>query len=263
MNNSAEHSLYLKKLRRERRAKYAFQVLIMVLFCTIWEAAAVYKIIDPFIFSCPSRIFHTAVAMVSDGSIFLHTGVTLAETIAGFLISTVLGTLIAILLWWNSFLERVLRPYIVILNCLPKTALAPIIIVWVGNNVKAVIFTAVMTSVIVTVISVLSGFMEVDSEKIKMVKTFGGTKKQVLTKVVLPASIPVIISALKVNIGLSLVGVIVGELLVAQAGLGYLIVYGSQIFKMDWVMLSVIILCGLAALMYRGIVILEKKLSML
>ena len=146
-----------------------------------------------------------------------------------------------------------------VLNSLPKTALAPIIIVWLGNNMTSIIATALMTSVIVTIMTVLGGFLEIDGDKIKLIQTFGGTKKQVLTKVILPASIPSIINALKINVGLSFVGVIVGEFLVAQAGLGFLIVYGSQVFKLDWVMLSVIILAVLAAVMYECIVLLEKK----
>ncbi len=151
------------------------------------------------------------------------------------------------------------EPYLVVLNSLPKTALAPIIIVWLGNNQTSIIAVALLTSVIVTVMSVLNGFLQVDTEKIKLIQIFGGSKAQVLTKVVFPANIPCILNALKINVGLSFVGVIVGEFLVAQSGLGFLIVYGSQIFKLDWVMLSVIILAIMAALMYEGIAFLEKK----
>jgi len=199
--------------------------------------------------------------MLRDGSIFLHVGVTLGETIVGFTLSTIGGLFISALLWWNTFLRNVLEPYLVVLNSLPKTALAPIIIVLIGNNVNSVIATAVMTSIIVTVLNILTGFLEVDKDKIKLVETFGGTKRQILQKVVLPASIPAIVNALKVSVGLSFVGVIVGEFLVAKAGLGYLIVYGSQVFKMDWVMMSVMILCLLATLLYVGVAAVEKRLG--
>lgn len=256
---SAEHKNYLEKINTDKKLVRFAQILILAAFIMLWEVAANSKWIDPFIFSQPSRIIRAAYDLILAGELFKHIGITLAETVVGFVLSTVLGTVIGILLWWNRFFEKVLNPYLVVLNSLPKTALAPIIIVWVGNNTKSVIVTAVMTSVIVTIITVLSGFTQVDKEKIKLIETFGGTKRHVLTKLIIPASVPSIISALKINVGLSFVGVIVGEFLVAQAGLGYLIVYGSQIFKMDWVMLSVIILCLLAALLYRVIVILENK----
>lgn len=260
-NFSQEHIDFLAKIKKERSLKIFCQILILVGFCLFWEISAVTGVVDPFIFSSPSRIAKATFDLILDGSLFLHIGVTLSETLIGFFLSTIIGTLVAIILWFSTFLNKVLDPYIVVLNSLPKTALAPIIIVWAGNNVKAVIITAILTSVVVTTISVLSGFNEVDSGKIKLVKTLGGTKLQILTKVILPASFPIIISTLKINIGLSLVGVIVGEFLVAKNGLGYLIVYGSQIFKMDWVMMSVILLCILAAVMYKGILFIENKLQ--
>ena len=235
------------------------QVLILIVFFVIWEIAAQQNIIDPFLFSQPSRMISAMTDMATSGILFKHIGVTLYETVLGFLLGTIFGTLIAILLWWNDFISDVTEPYLVVLNSLPKTALAPIIIVWLGNNMTSIIATALMTSIVVTIMTVLNGFLHIDSDKIKLIQTFGGTKKQVLTKVILPASVPTIISALKINVGLSFVGVIVGEFLVAQYGLGYLIVYGSQIFKLDWVMLSVILLAIMAAIMYQLIVLLEKK----
>lgn len=210
INTSVEHYLYLKKLKNKKIKIKIFQIIIFITFFSLWEIAAKLKWIDPFIFSQPSRILNTAYTMILDKSIFIHIGVTLGETIAGFLLGTLLGTGVAVLLWWNSTIEKILDPYLVVLNSLPKTALAPILIVWLGNNIKSVIVTALMTSVIVTVLTVLSGFLDVDSDKIKLIKTFNGTKKQILTKVVLPASIPTIINALKVNVGLSFVGVMVG-----------------------------------------------------
>jgi len=258
---SNEHKLYLKKMQSRQMKIKLLQLFIFVGFFALWETAARLKWIDAFIFSQPSRIFTAFAAMVANGSIFMHIGVTLGETAAGFIFSTVVGTLAAILLWWNPFVEKVVAPYLVILNSLPKTALAPIIIVWIGNNIYSVIFTAIITSIIVTIISVTAGFFEVSKDKIKLIRTLGGTKKQIMKMVVLPASIPTVVSALKINVGLSLVGVMVGEFLVAKAGLGYLIMYGSQVFKMDWVMLSIIILCVMAWLLYRIVVLLEKKLS--
>ncbi len=259
---SSEHQTYLVKLKRGKMFVKLMQVLIFVSIFAAWEVAARLELIDPFIFSQPSRILKAIIKMSSDGSLFLHIGVTMAETVVGFALSMLLGLAISVVLWWNGTVNRVLNPYLVVLNSLPKTALAPIIIVWVGNNVKSVIVTALLTSIIVTVLTIHGGFAEVSADKIKLVRSFGGSKKQILFKVVLPSSVPAIISSLKINVGLSFVGVIVGEFLVARAGLGYLIVYGSQIFKMDWVMMSVTILCLLAALMYRFVVVLEKRICL-
>ncbi|MDR1539594.1 MAG: ABC transporter permease [Clostridiales bacterium] len=255
---SLEHSLYLKKIKQRKILVKISQISLLAAFFGIWEAAAVIKLIDPFIFGQPSQMFKDMIFLAKEFNLLFHIRVTLGECILGFLISTILGTFIAMLLWWNDFLQKTLNPYLVVLNSLPKTALAPILIVWIGNNVRAVIFTAVITSIIVTVLSVLTGFNEVSKDKIKLVRTFGGTKLDVLLKVVFPASIPTIANALDINIGLSFVGVIVGEFLVAKYGLGYLISYGSQILRMSWVMTSIIILCLLAALVHRLAVALMK-----
>lgn len=266
MNNiplqaSAERNKYISSLRRRQRFIKSARILILILFFALWEISAAAGIIDPFIFSRPSKMLSALITLSLNGTIFIHMGITLAETAIGFVLGTLIGTSAAVLLWWNKTVSDIAEPYLVVLNSLPKTALAPIIIVWIGNNVNSVIATALMTSVIVTVLSVLSGFLEVDKEKIKLIETFGGTKKQVLTMVVLPSSVPAIVSSLKINVGLSFVGVIVGEFLVAKAGLGYLIVYSSQIFKMDHVMLSVILLALMAAVLYKFVVIFEKRIN--
>lgn len=258
-NHSEEHKKYLNQLKKEKIYIKLLQFTLLILFFALWEISGDLKWIDPFIFSQPSRILKAMYQMALDGSLFHHVGITLLETIIGFVTGTILGTLVATLLWWNDYISKVFEPYLVILNSLPKTALAPILIVWVGNNMKSIIVIALLTSIIVTILTVWNGFLSVDADKIKLIKTFGGTKTQILTKVILPASVPTIINALKVNVGLSFVGVIVGEFLVASAGLGYLIVYGSQIFKLDWVMMSVIILSILSAILYRFIVLLEHN----
>lgn len=179
----------------------------------------------------------------------------------GFLISTILGSVIAMLLWWSNFASRVADPYLVVLNSLPKVALAPIIIFWMGNGIKSIITIAVLISIIVTIISVLSGFRQVEEDKIKLLKTFGASKLQILLKLIIPASMGTIISALKINVGLSWVGVIMGEFLVAKEGLGFLIVYGGQISQLDMVMMSIVILSILAFIMYTLVALLEKKLN--
>lgn len=255
---SQSQKIYLQKLKRRKINITISRVLILVIIFSSWEITANLGIIDPFIFSSPSRMLKALINMLKDGSLWLHIGITLFETVVGFLLGTFIGVGVAIIMWWNKFISDVLEPYLVVLNSLPKTALAPIIIVWMGNNMSSIIVVALLTSVIVTLLSVYDGFMHIDEDKIKLIKTFGGTKKQILFKVILPASIPTMVNALKINIGLSYVGVIVGEFLVAKAGLGYLITYSSQTFKLDVVMLSVIILAILSALMYQAVSIIEK-----
>ena len=256
---SKEQTAYLRRTQKRKAAVWLLQALLLVLFFLLWEIAADCGWIDPFLFSQPTELFATAVKMIRDGSLFLHIGTTLRETVIGFLLGTILGTLTAVLLWWNRFISDVAEPYLVVLNSLPKTALAPIIIVWFGNNQSSIIIVALLTSIVVTILSVLNGFLQVDEDQIKLIRIFGGTKRQVLTKVVFPANIPCILNALKINVGLSFVGVIVGEFLVAQDGLGFLIVYSSQTFAMRVVLLSVVILAILSALMYRAISLLEKQ----
>ena len=228
---SKEQTAFLARIRRRKWAVICLQVFLLIAFFLLWEAAANQSWIDPFIFSQPTRMITAAEEMLADGTLWMHIGTTLWETVAGFLLGTILGTLAAVLLWWNRFISDVAEPYLVVLNSLPKTALAPIIIVWFGNNQSSIILVALLTSVVVTILSVLNGFLQVDEEKIKLIRIFGGTKRQVLTKVVFPSNVPCILNALKINVGLSFVGVIVGEFLVAQNGLGFLITYNSQTFK--------------------------------
>lgn len=258
--HSPEHQKFLKRVRRQKTMIRFTQIFILILTFGLWELCAALKIIDPFITSQPSRVFNTLLTLYQEGVLIHHITVTSVETIIGFLLGTVLGTIIAIILWWSDFISKVSEPYLVILNSLPKIALGPIFIVWIGAGPVAIIVMTLAISLIVTTLEVLNGFLAIDKEKIKLVQTFGGTKFQVMSKVILPASFPTIISALKINVGLSWVGVIVGEFLVSKAGLGYLIVYGGQVFKLDLVMTSVLILGVAAALMYQGVVYLEKLL---
>ncbi len=257
---SKEHQEFLRRVKIRRISILAARVFILAAFFALWELLARLKLIDSFITSQPSRIADTIARLYREGDLFYHIGITCLETVIGFLLGTAAGTAIAVVLWWSEFLSKVLEPYLVVLNSLPKIALGPIFIVWIGAGPSSIIAIALTISLIVTVLEVLNGFISVDQEKIKLVRTFGAGRAQVLMKVVLPSSYPVIINALKVNVGLSWVGVIVGEFLVSKAGLGYLIVYGGQVFQLDLVMTSVLILAVAAALMYQGVVYLEKKL---
>ena len=261
MNNfiSKERKAYLKNNQKRKIFVFMTQIVILVGFLALWELLANKNIIDSFIMSKPSRIWETLTNLTSN-DLLMHIGVTVYETVIGFLLGTVLGILIAIILWWSRFLSNVLEPYLVVLNSLPKVALGPVIIIWVGAGTPAIIVMAVAISLVVTILENLNGFIKTDKDLIKMAQTFKATKFQILTKIVLPANISTFINSLKVNIGLSLVGVISGEFLVSKAGLGYLIVYGGQVFKLDLVMASVIVLGIVAGLMYMFVVLLEKMI---
>ena len=254
---SEERKRYLKKQKIGKILVLGSQILVLVTFLGLWEVLANRGVIDSFITSSPSRIIKTF-ANFSANNLFLHIRVTIYETLLGFGIGIVLGTVIAIILWWSKFLSKVFEPYLVVLNGLPKVALGPIIIIWVGAGTKAIIVMAIAISLIVTILEILNGFLNTDKELIKMAKTFNANKFQILTKIVIPANLSTFINSLKINIGLSLVGVISGEFLISKAGLGYLITYGGQVFKLDLVMSSIIILGVFAGLMYGAVALLKK-----
>lgn len=260
-HESAEQKEYLRKLKAKKRLIIVLRLLLLVFIIVFWEAVTRFNWLDPFIFSSPGRIVNTFIRLCKEGSLFSHVFTTLWETVVGFLLGTILGILIAVVLWLSETCSKVLEPYLVVANALPKIALGPVFIVWMGAGPVAIITVAVTISLIVTVLEVYTGFLETDSEKIRLVQSFGATRKQILAKVVLPSSFPVMMNALKVNVGMSWVGVIVGEFLVSKAGLGYLIVYGGQVFQLDLVMTSVLILSVLAALMYFGVQLLGKWIS--
>ena len=254
---SKEHQQYLANLRRKEKQKRIWQISLIIVFFVLWEAAGRLGWIDPFIMSQPSRIVKSLGNLYREGSLGLHIGLTTAETLAGFFLSTVIGVAAAIALWWFPQAAKILDPYLVVLNALPKIALGPILIVWAGAGPGAIIAVAVLVTVVVTVMTSYTGFVQTDENRIHLLRSFGATKRQVFLKVVLPSNVPNLISMLKINIGLAWVGVIVGEFLVSRAGLGYLIVYGGQVFKLDLVMASIFILCVLTAIMYYAVVFVE------
>lgn len=258
---SAAQQDYLLRLASHRKRIRLARILILVVFLLCWELSSQLGWIDSFIFSSPSSLIRTGIDMLFHQQLLRHIGITLGETLISFIISTLLGIFLSVVLWWCPSLYEATEPYLVALNSLPKSALAPILIVWFGNTVRTTVITSILLTIIVTVLTVLSGFQETEEEKARLIYSLGGKKRQVLTMILLPSNIPVIMNVLRVNIGLSLIGVIIGEFLSAKAGLGYLIIYGSQIFKMDWVLLSIVLLCLMAVLLYQGLGLLGSRLS--
>lgn len=255
---SKYQSQYLRKVRRNRQIVTLTRIVILIAFVGLWEWTAKEGVIDSFVFSSPSKIVICFVDMVKDKTIYGHIGVTLYETVASFLLVTVIGILCAIMLWIWPKVSEVCDPYLVVLNSLPKSALAPLLIVWLGANMTTIIVSGVSVAVFGSILNLHTSFNGTSQDKIKLIYTLGGKRYHALTKVVLPASIPSIISNMKVNIGLCLVGVIIGEFIGARKGLGYLIIYSSQVFKLDWLLMSIVILCIIAMLLYNLIAAVEK-----
>ena len=258
---SEEHKLYLKKIKKKNRIIKLSQILIITLFIIIWQLLADFKLINTFIFSSPKDVLNTIITLFKQGNLFNHIGVTIYETIISFSLGTIIGTVIATVLWWNNTIAKILDPYLTILNSLPKVAMGPIIIIWVGAGIKSIILMALLISTIITIINVYQGFIETDPLKIKLMKSFKATKSQLYTKLIIPSSLSNIISALKINVSMSLIGVIMGELLVSKEGLGYLINYGSQVFNLNLVMTGIIILAIVSSIMYYSVVLFEKFIT--
>ena len=239
----SDQQLFLLAHRRHHHFVHFARIFMLLLFLTVWELFADFHIIDSFFFSSPSRVVACFVRMVSERSLFTHIGITLTETVISFFLVALVSLSTATLLWYSRRLSEILEPFLVVLNSLPKSALAPLLIVWLGTGISVAIFGAI--------INLYTGFLQADPEKLLLIRTLGGTRRDCFFKVVLPASIPVILSNMKVNIGLSLVGVVIGEFLAARRGLGYLIIYGSQVLQLDMLITSILLLCIIAMGLYQ------------
>lgn len=257
MKNITSLKQYKIQKKRNKLIILFTQILILILFLSLWELAAHLKWIDPFLVSCPSAIFNLFFEYMGNNTLWPHIKISVIETILGLIIGTILGFFIATILYLIPSLSKVLDPYLVVLNALPKTALAPILIIWAGTNIKGIVVVSISLSIVVTIISTLSYFRAVDENLIKMMKTMNASPIQILLKVVYPSNLENLLSVIKVNIGMSWVGVIVGEFLVSREGIGYLVVYGGQVFKLDLVMMGVLVLAIIALIMYELVNIFE------
>jgi NitT/TauT family transport system permease protein len=254
-----DHARYLRHQRTQTFWVFTTQLLIFIACLAFWEIGARQNWFNPFIFSYPSKIWLQFLSMLGDGSLLHHTWITVYETLVGFLLGTIAGTVLAIVIWASPFLARVLDPYIVIFNSMPKVALGPIFIVAFGQGFLSILMMALAISVVITTIVIYTAFRDVDPNLLKLVRTYGGSRRHVFQKVVFPASLPAILSTLKVNVGLSWIGVIVGEFLVAKAGLGYLIIYGFQVFNFTLVMLALFVILIVSTVMYHAVAFFEKR----
>lgn len=257
---SDDHKRFIKQLKREKLLIRISQISIIIVFLIIWEILSHFEIINPFLYSSPSRVFKTILSLNNSNELFSHIWITVYETILSFSIASIFGILIATILWWNKFISKVMDPYLTVINSLPKVALGPLIIIWVGASTNSIIVMALMISLIISVINIYNGFISTNDSFVQLLKTFKANKFQIFVKAVLPSNKITIINAFKINISMSLIGVVMGELLVSKKGLGYLIMYGSQVFNINLVITSVVILGIVSYLMYYIISFIEKKL---
>ena len=246
---SSEHVLFLKKRKKEKILVLLFQILIFILFILIWQVLSNTNRINTFLTSSPKLIYKTIINLINN-NLFNHILVTTYETIISFILSLLIGIIIASILWWNKFISKVIDPYLTILNSLPKVALGPILIIWIGANTKSIIVMALLISSIISIITIYNGFNSTDDNKIKLMKSFNASKWQIYTMLVLRGNINTIINSLKINISMCLIGVIMGELLVSKEGIGYLIMYGSQVFNLNLVMTGIFLLSILSYILY-------------
>ena len=249
--------LFLKKHKQYHVLIRFLRFSLFLSFLCLWELSSRQNWIDSFFFSSPSRVIECTINLFLEKELSMHISITLLETLLSFLFVFVGGIILAGLLWYYPMLSDVFEPSLVVLNSLPKSALAPLFIVWLGTGTTTIIIAGMSVALFGVIISIYTCFKEVEPDKIMLIKTLGGNKRQEFLKVVLPSSIPTLFSIMKVNIGLALVGVIIGEFLAARRGLGYLIIYGSQVFQLDMVISSIIILCIIAMLLYQCIQFIE------
>ncbi|MBQ6324397.1 MAG: ABC transporter permease [Bacilli bacterium] len=260
---SEEHKDYLNAIRREKRIILFWRVILIFIFLLLWEFGAQYEIINTFLFSSPTRIVKTIILLFKREELINNISITIAEVLISFIFATVIGIFIATIMWFKKRFAKIIDPYITIINSLPKVALGPLIIIWVGASINSIVFMAITISVFTTIINIYSGFISVDNDYLVMIKSFGASKWQIYKKIIFPSNLENIITTLKINISLSLIGVIMGELLVSKKGLGYLIMYGSQVFNLDLVISSIFILGFISYVMYllvdRLLIYIQKK----
>ena len=251
---------YLRKQKKKKILIQFARLLILIFFLLAWELSSRFGIIDSFFFSSPSKLWECFLMMMREQQLFTHIGISLLETLLSFLFIMLISVAAASLLWRYEYIAKVFEPVLVILNSLPKSALAPLIIVWLGTGMKTIIIAGISVALFGCIINLYTCFQNTDSDKQKLIYILGGKKHHVFTKVILPSGIPTIISNMKVNIGLALVGVMIGEFLAAKQGLGYLIIYASQVFKLDWLILCILILCLIAVGLYEILHLIERKI---
>lgn len=251
---------YLRKEKRKKVLIIIIQIFIVCQFFYVWQFLVDKHFINSFLFSSPKLMLSTLINLFLANNLFPHIFTTIYETLISFSLGILLGFITAILLYEFKLLARIVDPFLTMLNSLPKVALGPLIIIIFGANTKSVIVMALLINLIISIMTIYNGFLNIDPIRIKLFKTFNVNKIQTLFKLIIPSSYKTIISSLKLNISMSLIGVIMGEFLVSKKGIGYLIINGTQIFNLNLVMLGILLLIIISFILYELISLLEKKL---
>jgi NitT/TauT family transport system permease protein len=237
------------------------RLLITVLIIAVWEGFTRIGWLDSYYWSSPTLILQTGWLQASKNHLLFDIMYTSGSTLIGFVTGTLVGALIGLSFWWSKQYALISEPFLIVLNAMPKLALAPIVVILLGIGFFSKIALAFSLTVVVSALSAYSGVKCVDQDMERLMYSLGAKRRQVFTKVVIPWSMPWIISSLRINIALALAGAIVGEFIASSHGVGRMIMFAGTILNVDLVWVGVVVLSLLSMLMYWGVVVLEKWLS--
>jgi len=253
-----------KKMRRKRDlsglTNNAYRVGIISAILLLWHLAVTFNWINPFLMGSPAGIWSEAVRLVQSGELFTNAFATVYGTIGGFLIGSLFGSVIGLLLWYSKKVATIIDPFMVALNGLPKIALAPMIIIWFGSGMFSKIALAAIATFIVALLSTYQGTHQIDSNLVNLMRSLGATKGQIFRKVVVPSTMPWVISAFRLNIGFALIAVIGGEFISSDKGLGRMIFVAGNLFNLNVVWVGVLSLMIVAIFLYVAVSKIESKL---
>jgi len=251
---------------RKRRARQVLlqdnlaRALIVFLGFVLWQVGVNQKFIDPFLMGEPRGIALEAWRMIETGQLLTDVVATVQATITGFLGGSILGSLCGLALWYARRLARILDPFFIALNSLPKIALAPMIIIWFGSGIFSKIALAFIATFVVSLLTAYQGSHQIDANLVNMMRSLGATKRQIFAKLVIPATMPWIISAFRLNIGFALIAEVGGEFIASEVGLGHLIFVNGNLFNLNAVWVGVLALMIVAACLYLFVTRIEKRL---
>jgi NitT/TauT family transport system permease protein len=234
------------KRLRSMAAVVAAQLVILVAFLAFWEHATSRNSAVAFMFGSPSAIAGFLGQMARDGSLWRDTYVTGLETLLGFFVGNLFGTVIGLSLWYSRFVSRVVEPFVIALGSIPIIALAPIIIIWFGTGLISKVAMSTLSVVIVALVTSYKGAVGVDADQINLMRTLGASKFQIFRKLVVPASLTDIFAGLKLTVGFALIGAIVGEFMSSSEGLGHAIFKAGSLYVIPKVFAALVVTIALA-----------------
>ena len=232
----------------------------LIIFVASWHIFACSDSKRQFIFSSPSLVWAAFCRLAASGELINNAGVTLLEAVLGFFIGTTGGALIGLALWSSPLTARIARPYITALASVPIFALTPIIIVWFGIGIGSKIALASISTAAVAIVQAYQGATSANPSHLRLLQVADATRADVLRIVILPSSLIWVINAMKLNIGLALLGAFIGEFISAEHGLGFMIVKASGLYDMATVFVGVITLVAIALLLTHLVERLERRL---